>query len=114
MTTPVAFLLATPPPIDSLQATLPLRGGFTPPSIPVFNPSAVDGGQNAAPAEQAKLCKADIVRNDLTGLAFGPYVLGSKLGGGGMGKIFVARHVHLDKEFALKFITAEATHCVEA
>lgn len=114
MTTPVAPLLATPAPIDSMQATLPLRRGLTPSSTHVLNWPEADGRQNSAPVEQAKLCKADIVRDDLTGLGFGPYVLGQKLGGGGMGKIFVARHVHLDREFALKFIVSDATHCVEA
>lgn len=114
MTTTVAPPLATRSPIDSTQATLPLRMGFTPPSTPLFNSSGANDGQQLAPAEQAQLCKADIARDDLTGLAFGPYVLGQKLGGGGMGKIFVARHVHLDREFALKFIIADANHSLEA
>jgi len=96
--------LAPPPPIDSLQATLPLRQGATRPSTP--NPNS--------PSEQSPLNKADIVRDDLTGLAFGPYILGPKLGSGGMGTIFLARHVQLNREFALKLISADATHSAEA
>ncbi len=53
------------------------------------------------------VCKADITRDDLTGLYLGQYALGSKIGGGGMGKVFRARHMHLDRLFAIKFVSAE-------
>jgi serine/threonine protein kinase len=58
--------------------------------------------------------KEDISRDDLTGLTLGPYALGAKIGGGGMGKVFAARHVSLDKTFAVKFIGQAASTFPEA
>ena len=69
---------------------------------------------SALSAARSTICKADIARDDLSGLFFGPYALGLKLGGGGMGKIFAARHIHLERDFAIKFITSAAAHSAEA
>ena len=44
------------------------------------------------------VCKADIARDDLTGLRLGHYALGKKIGAGGMGKVFHARHLHLNRD----------------
>ncbi len=57
---------------------------------------------------QNHICKLDIARDDLAGLSLGPYALGSKIGGGGMGKVFTAKHVTLDRSFAIKFIGSSA------
>lgn len=59
------------------------------------------------------ICKADIGRDDLTGLSLGQYELGKSIGGGGMGRVFAARHVHLDRTFAIKFIGTTANHSPE-
>lgn len=48
-----------------------------------------------------------MTRDDLTGLSLGPYALGKKIGGGGMGRVFTARHRRLDRLFAIKFIAAD-------
>jgi len=53
------------------------------------------------------VCNADIARDDLTGLVLGPYALGRKIGGGGMGKVFAARHLSLDRPLAVKFIRSD-------
>ena len=60
------------------------------------------------------VCKADIVRDDLTDLRLGQYALGPKIGGGGMGKVFRARHIHLDRLFAIKFMAADLSGHSEA
>lgn len=49
----------------------------------------------------------DISRDDLTGLFLGPYALGAEIGSGGMGKVFKAKHVHLDRVFAIKFVATD-------
>ncbi len=74
-------------------------------------------GLGEPPAPQTTpptICKADISRDDLTGLSLGQYELGKSIGGGGMGRVFAARHVHLDRTFAIKFIGAAANHSPEA
>jgi hypothetical protein len=58
----------------------------------------------AAASIPATVQARDIARDDLTGLSLGQYALGEKIGGGGMGKVFRARHVHLDRLFAIKFV----------
>lgn len=63
---------------------------------------------------RSTVCKADIVRDDLTDLYLGQYALGPKIGGGGMGKVFRARHVHLDRLFAIKFMAADLSGHSEA
>lgn len=94
----------------SLQATRGLS-----PSVPVVDDCALPDSVPRLPQNsQAVVCKADILRDDLTGLALGPYALGEKIGGGGMGKIFAARHLHLEKDFAIKFIASVAVNCPEA
>jgi serine/threonine protein kinase len=47
---------------------------------------------------------ADLCRDDLTGYCLGQYALGAKIGGGGMGKVYHARHLHLDRAMAIKFV----------
>lgn len=53
------------------------------------------------------MCPADIRRDDLTGFCLGPYDLGPKIGGGGMGKVFRARHRCLERDLAVKFVAAD-------
>lgn len=69
--------------------------------------------QTGEPAPNA-VCKADIVRDDLTGLCLGQYALGRKIGGGGMGKVFAARHLHLDRAFAIKFMSSDLSQSTDA
>ncbi len=54
-----------------------------------------------------QLCSADLRRDDLTGLSLAQYALGKKIGEGGMGHVYIATHVHLGKQFAIKFIRPE-------
>ncbi len=60
------------------------------------------------------VCLNDLTAEDLTGLTLGQYALGRKIGEGGMGAVFVARHIHLDKQFAIKFIAADVVGIAEA
>lgn len=60
------------------------------------------------------VCNADISRDDLTGWMLGQYELGRKIGGGGMGCVFAARHTRLDRPVAIKFIAADVARLPEA
>jgi serine/threonine protein kinase len=68
--------------------------------------------QNSHPS----LTTADLNRTDLTGLRLGHYVLGPRIGSGGMGQVFVGKHETLGKQFAMKFMaepartSSEGTH----
>jgi serine/threonine-protein kinase len=53
--------------------------------------------------------QADQVRQDnLRGLTWGDYTLIRKLGVGGMGEVFLARHRHLKRQVAIKILPATA------
>jgi serine/threonine protein kinase len=101
-----------------------LRGLRTPESTRAFKPSretTLDGaGRANGPAFQSQsshssLTTADLNRTDLTGLRLGHYVLGPRIGSGGMGQVFVGKHETLGKQFA-KFMaepartSSEGTH----
>lgn len=66
------------------------------------------------PANDCKcVSRADIGREDLTGFMLGHYELGKHLGTGGMGVVYAAKHLHLGKSFAVKFIRSDL-HSEEA
>ena len=44
-------------------------------------------------------------------LVLGPYLLLDRLGGGGMGRVFLARNVRLNKLAAIKLIRLDRRHC---
>ena len=94
-----------------------LRGLRTPESTRAFKPlreSALDGaGRANGPAletqsSHSSLTAADLNRSDLTGLRLGHYVLGPRIGSGGMGQVFVGKHETLGKQFAMKFMAEPA------
>ena len=102
-----------------------LRGLRTPESTRAFKPTretSLDGaGRANGPAFQSQgshpsLTAADLNRTDLTGLRLGHYVLGQRIGSGGMGQVFVGKHERLGKQFAMKFMaepartSSEGTH----
>jgi serine/threonine protein kinase len=102
-----------------------LRGLRTPESTRAFKPSretTLDGDDRTNdPALQSQsslqsLTAADLNRPDLTGLRLGHYVLGQRIGSGGMGQVFVGKHETLGKQFAMKFMaepartSSEGTH----
>lgn len=60
------------------------------------------------------LCTADMTREDLSGFVLGQYALGRRIGGGGMGTVYAARHLHLDRGFAVKFVGSDLTNSTEA
>ena len=60
------------------------------------------------------LTSADLSRDDLTGLSLGPYVLGRRIGCGGMGQVFEAQHLALGKKFAIKLMLADVAMNSEA
>jgi serine/threonine protein kinase len=64
-------------------------------------------------SSHASLTAADLSRADLTGLRLGHYVLGSRIGSGGMGQVFVGKHETLGKQFAMKFMAEPARGCSE-
>lgn len=87
----------------STNATRALRAG---------QPATFNTSQQRAELQNGSLLsptvsEKDISRDDLTGLFLGPYALGTKVGGGGMGKVFKATHVHLERVFAIKFVAAD-------
>lgn len=75
-----------------------------------------DAPQNPGRSMEPTLTVADLDRGDLTGFRLGHYVLGQKIGAGGMGQVFVGRHETLGKLFAMKFMaepiraSTEGTH----
>ena len=94
-----------------------IRGLRTPDSTRAFKPpreTALDGAVRAnGPASQSasslpSLTVADLNRTDLTGLRLGHYVLGPRIGSGGMGQVFIGKHETLGKQFALKFMAEPA------
>ena len=62
----------------------------------------------------AALTSADLQRGDLTGRRLGPYELGERIGQGGMGQVFLARHQALGKQFAIKFLAGSIQRNPEA
>ena len=60
-----------------------------------------------------RLCAADVGLDDLSGRVFEQYELGKRIGQGGMGQVFLARHRHLGKSVAIKFIRHDVL-CKEA
>ena len=99
-----------------------LRGLRTPESTRAFKPSreaALDGAGRAnglaaqSQSSHPSLTAADLNRTDLTGLRLGHYVLGSKIGSGGMGQVFVGKHETLGKQFAMKFMAEPARNSAE-
>ena len=72
-------------------------------------------GDTQSSAEAASsICKADITKDDLTGLSIGHYALGRKVGDGGMGTVFLARHRLLNRMLAVKFVAADLSNNAEA
>ncbi len=57
---------------------------------------------------------ADLDRKDLGGFRLGSFELGSRIGHGGMGQVFQAKHTSLGKTFAIKFLAAEVLTNSEA
>lgn len=99
-----------------------LRGLRTPESTRALKPSretVPDGaGRANGLASQSQsshpfLTAADLNRTDLTGLRLGHYVLGQRIGSGGMGQVFAGKHEALGKQFAMKFMAESARTCSE-
>ena len=95
---------------DSTRAFKPPRGTLH------DNVGCEDATSNQGPGSAASLTTADLNRSDLTGLRLGHYVLGPRIGSGGMGQVFICKHETLGKQFALKFMaeparmSSEGTH----
>lgn len=70
-------------------------------AIPFIQPSPIES--------KSTLCRADLSREDLSGLSLAQYDLGKRIGAGGMGLVFEATHRTLCKNFAIKFIACENT-----
>lgn len=96
---------------ESNLATRALRAGISPGpagSVTQGNP------QPSAADTLPMVSQADLQRDDLSGYSLGQYALGAKIGGGGMGKVFQARHLHLNRELAIKFVCSEISSNPEA
>lgn len=61
----------------------------------------------------SRLSVSDLSSDDLTGRQFAQYDLGKRIGQGGMGQVYLAKHRHLGKNVAIKFIRHDL-HCREA
>jgi serine/threonine protein kinase len=94
-----------------------LRGVRTPESTRAFKPprdTELDGARRAnstaseSQSSHQTLTAADLNRIDLTGLRLGHYLLGARIGSGGMGQVFVGKHQTLGKQFAMKFMAESA------
>ncbi|GIW72769.1 MAG: hypothetical protein KatS3mg102_2311 [Planctomycetota bacterium] len=103
----------TPPPSPSGEQTLPLSWapGGAPPAPPRDEPATVPlpGGPLPDPdgAPEAAAGRAPIPRVLPRGYLVGRYRIEERIGGGGMGEVYRARHVHMEREVALKVIVAE-------
>ena len=106
----------------SLPAGSPEKGPQTRVLRAVSQPERPDAGQGGIGGTTGAVhelsrglpCGADLERDDLTGWTVESYELGAKIGGGGMGAVFLARHVHLGRTFAIKFVTAAMAGSQEA
>ena len=87
---PSAGLPATVVPVQDAVATLP-------PQSPMLAPTEVGFGATFGPTV---IC---------IGATLGPYELLDKLGEGGMGAVYKARHQHLDKMVAVKVLSHQFT-----
>jgi serine/threonine protein kinase len=99
-------------PAESEPRTRVLRAGLSAEQnvAPDHGPAAASVG-----IESSRLpTVADLNRDDLTGFGIESYELGKKIGGGGMGAVFFARHVHLGRTFAIKFVAAAMNDSPEA
>jgi len=65
----------------------------------------------AAPETQIEL---DLTSDDLSGCVVGAYDLGVRIGSGGMGSVFMARHRRLGRDVAIKFIGTDFLPSVDA
>jgi serine/threonine protein kinase len=103
-------------PVSPTRALRVVAGGAATPhdSMPIFDPSPNLADGHRSEESFPTVCPADIIRDDLTGLSLGQYALGKKVGDGGMGTVFLARHRHLDRLFAIKFVSAELSNNTEA
>lgn len=82
--------------------------------MPSHEPVSVPVESRATDTGQRVPTVADLNRDDLTGWRLESYDLGQKIGGGGMGAVFRARHVHLGRTFAIKFVAAAVSDSTEA
>src|SRR5579863_3163925 len=74
-------------------------------------PSAVVGALSAAPTlTMAAAGSASASERSLIGHWLGPYQILSRLGGGGMGEVFVATDAILERRVALKLLRADYTN----
>jgi serine/threonine protein kinase len=60
------------------------------------------------------LQKKDLWLSDLTGRRLNQYLLGKRIGSGGMGQVFEATHAKLGKKFAIKFLNPDLAGSNEA
>ena len=88
----------------------PISAEPDPQSTRALKPVADSSGRISVAAEHrsfALVTLADLQRGDLTGLRLGHYELGKRVGHGGMGQVFLARHQALGKQFAIKFLAGD-------
>lgn len=91
-------------------SSLATRAIGPPPSVPAASTGAgpeIANGLAGNEAGSPRLCAADLRRDDLTGWSLSQYDLGKRIGSGGMGQVFRARHRMLGREFAIKFPSSE-------
>ena len=104
--------MSTPPTSDyAHEATRALGAIASAPPVgagEATEPAAVKSGSPNGVGGLLPFCRADLARDDLTGLTIGPYALGTRLGRGGMGTVYRAVHTRLDREVAIKFVAAAA------
>jgi serine/threonine protein kinase len=75
---------------------------------PPIQTVAVESSSAGTVSSHGELRKADLAKTDLSGLQLAQYELGKRIGSGGMGLVYEARHRHLGKKFAVKFIAQAA------
>lgn len=97
-------------PAENIGSTRVLRGA----SRRADGAADAPGSSAGRAAAGRTLRKEDLSREDLTGFSFGHYDLGQRIGRGGMGTVYTARHRHLDRLFAIKFVASEIADSSEA
>lgn len=111
LTGPRARVLPVPPPHPRTQKpTVPQR----PPRPPVTPPAIARGAAMHTPKPPARSAQVRVETAEYSSLIGDRYQILTRIGQGGMGKVYKVKHTHLSRTFALKIISNQVAETDEA